>query len=147
MAGSLGCISSLGLGLSLARPLSKIIVIDGDGSLLMRTGSMAVNSYYRPKALLHILLDNRSHESTGGQFTVSGGVNYPLLAKAFGYPRSTEISGPGELKNEVAAWKDSGGLLFIHVPINTGSPENLGRPAVKPPEVARRFMTFLEAGK
>ncbi|MDR1902032.1 MAG: phosphonopyruvate decarboxylase, partial [Treponema sp.] len=76
MAGSLGCISSLGLGLSLARPDRRIIVLDGDGSLLMRTGSLAVNAWYRPAAMLHILLDNASHESTGGQFTVSPGVDW-----------------------------------------------------------------------
>jgi phosphonopyruvate decarboxylase len=147
MAGSLGCVSSLGLGLSLARPDKKIIVIDGDGSILMRTGSLAVNSFYKPAALLHVLLDNRCHETTGGQFTVSSGVDYPLLAKAFGYPRSIQVSGPEELREECAAWARSGGLLFIHAPIRIGSPENLARPVVKPPQVAARLRTFLGVKK
>lgn len=143
MVGSLGCVSSLGLGLSLARPDKKIIVIDGDGSILMRTGSLGVNSYYRPASLLHILLDNRCHETTGGQFTVSAGVDYPLLARAFGYPRSVTVSGPDELRKESAAWKREGGLLFIHAPIRTGSPEKLARPVIKPPEAALRLRAFL----
>ncbi|MDR0388995.1 MAG: phosphonopyruvate decarboxylase [Spirochaetaceae bacterium] len=143
MVGSLGCVSSLGLGLSLARPDKKIIVIDGDGSILMRTGSLGVNSYYKPASLLHVLLDNRCHETTGGQFTVSAGVNYPLLATAFGYPRSITVQSPEELKEESAAWKRDGGLLFIHAPIRTGSPEHLARPLVKPPQVASRLRSFL----
>jgi phosphonopyruvate decarboxylase len=147
LVGSLGCVSSVGLGLALAKPEAKIIVIDGDGSILMRTGALAVNSFYKPRALLHILLDNRAHESTGGQFTVSGGVDYPLLARAFGYPRALDISGPEELRRETAAWKERGGLLFIHVPIPIGAPDKLGRPAVKPPDVARRLKSFLEADK
>ena len=48
MVGSMGCISSLGLGLALARPDKKVIAIDGDGSLLMRMGSLATNAYYQP---------------------------------------------------------------------------------------------------
>jgi phosphonopyruvate decarboxylase len=143
MVGSLGCVSSLGLGLSLAQPDKKIIVLDGDGSILMRTGSLAVNSFYRPASLLHILFDNRCHETTGGQFTVSAGVDYPALAGAFGYPSSIGVSGPEELKTECAAWARSGGLRFIHAPIRAGSPEKLARPVVRPPEAASRLRTFL----
>ncbi|MDR1429901.1 MAG: phosphonopyruvate decarboxylase [Spirochaetaceae bacterium] len=143
MVGSLGCVSSLGLGISLALPQKKIIVIDGDGSILMRTGSLGVTAYYKPASLLHILLDNRAHETTGGQFTVSSGVDYPLLARAFGYPRSVRVSGPEELLKESAAWKREGGLLFIHAPIRMGSPEKLSRPVIKPPEAAGRLRAFL----
>src|SRR5690554_2448969 len=62
MVGSMGCISSLGLGLTLAKEDKKIIAIDGDGALLMRMGSLATNAAYGSKNLLHILLDNNVHD-------------------------------------------------------------------------------------
>ncbi|MDR2073485.1 MAG: phosphonopyruvate decarboxylase [Spirochaetaceae bacterium] len=145
MAGSLGCISSLGLGLALARPDRRIIVLDGDGSLLMRTGSLAVNAWYRPARMLHILFDNRAHESTGGQFTVSSGVNWPAAAWALGYPRVSRAGSPGALAEETESWNHSGGLRFVHVPIAMGVPENLGRPAIKPPEAAARLKAYLSS--
>ncbi|MDR1144137.1 MAG: phosphonopyruvate decarboxylase [Spirochaetaceae bacterium] len=143
MAGSLGCISSLALGLSLARPDKRIIALDGDGSLLMRTGSMAVNAWYKPASLLHVLFDNRAHESTGGQFTVSSGVDWPAAAKAFGYPSVSRAESPAALAESVQAWNRSGGLRFIYAPIRTGAPENLGRPKIKPAEVTERLRDFL----
>jgi phosphonopyruvate decarboxylase len=152
IAGSLGCVSSLGLGLSLARPDRKVIVLDGDGSVLMRAGSLGVNAWYlggrgKPQGgqggMLHILFDNRAHESTGGQFTVSGGIDYPLLARAFGYPGISKAASPGALARAAEAWVKTGGLRFIYAPIATGAPEKLGRPKVKPPEVAERFKQFI----
>lgn len=66
MVGSMGCVSSLALGLSLTRADKRVIAIDGDGALLMRMEALATNGYYSPANLLHILLDNESHDSTGG---------------------------------------------------------------------------------
>jgi phosphonopyruvate decarboxylase len=97
--------------------------------------------------MLHVLFDNQAHESTGGQFTVSSGVDFPLLAKAFGYPEVSIAADPASLKNEAASWFKSGGLKFIHVPIAMGTPGKLGRPKVKPPEVAERFMRFIQTQK
>jgi phosphonopyruvate decarboxylase len=143
LAGSLGCVSSLGLGLALARPDRRIIVLDGDGSLLIRAGSLAVNAWYGPASLLHVLLDNRAHESTGGQFTVSTGVDWPAAAKAFGYPAAGRAETPGALAEEISAWNREGGLRFVHVPIAMGAPENLGRPGIKPPAVTARLKEYL----
>ncbi|QQO09627.1 phosphonopyruvate decarboxylase [Breznakiella homolactica] len=143
MVGSLGCVSSLGLGVSLSRPDKPVIVLDGDGSLLMRAGSLGVNAWYKPRRMLHILFDNRVHESTGCQFTVSPGINYPMLAEAFGYPSVLQTTDPAALEQAVRLWSAEGGLRFIHVPIAAGAPENLGRPKITPREVAERFRKFI----
>jgi phosphonopyruvate decarboxylase len=145
MAGSLGCVSSLGLGLSLAKPDRSVVVLDGDGSLLMRMGSLAVTAFYKPKALFHVLFDNRCHESTGGQFTVSFIVDFPALALAAGFPSVISVYNPEELKSAAEEWSKQGGLVFAYCPVSLRSSKELARPSVKPPEVAVRFIDFLQS--
>ena len=147
MVGSLGCLSSYALGINLANPKCGVIAFDGDGSLLMRTGSMAVNAAYKPAKLLHILLDNSAHESTGGQFTVSGSVDWPAAARAFGYQKTVTVISSEEMKTAVAEWERSGGLVFVYVKIRTGAPKDLGRPKIKPYEVAQRLSSFIKERK
>lgn len=145
MVGSMGCISSLGLGLALARPDKKVIVIDGDGSALMRMGSFATNAYYQPRNLLHILLDNNAHDSTGGQATVSHIVDFAAFAASVSYPTSLKVNSLNELQETVKKWKQSGDLTFVHLQIAQGSPPELGRPTVKPYEVKERLLKFISA--
>jgi phosphonopyruvate decarboxylase len=143
MVGSMGCISPLGLGLALARPDKKVIVIDGDGSALMRMGSFATNAYYHPKNLLHILLDNNAHDSTGGQATVSHIVDFASMASTVSYPVSLQVNSLSELEDAITQWKSDHQLTFIHLKISQGSPPELGRPTVKPYEVKDRLIKFM----
>lgn len=143
MVGSMGCISSLALGLALARPDKKVIAIDGDGSALMRLGSFATNAYYQPGNLLHILLDNNAHDSTGGQATVSHIVDFATLASTVSYPVALQVNTLDELEEAVKEWKSNGQLTFAHLRISQGSPAELGRPTVKPFEVKERLMKFI----
>jgi len=143
MVGSLGCASSFALGISLSKPEKKIIVLDGDGAILMRMGALAVNAAYRPANLLHILFDNNAHESTGGQFTVSDSVDYPALARACGYRDVITAADVKSLSSAVSSAQSKGGLVFIYVPISQGAPDTLGRPKVKPIEVAKRFSALI----
>lgn len=145
MVGSLGCVSSLALGLAMSRPDKKIVEIDGDGSLLMRMGSMATNGYYQPENLLHVLLDNGAHESTGGQETVSSIVDFTALAKSQSYTYSTRVSNLNELEKVFHAWQQTPALTFVHCPIRTGVMPNLGRPTVTPAEVRQRLMQQLNS--
>ena len=143
MVGSMGCASSMGLGLAMARPEKKVIVIDGDGALLMRMGALPTNAYYRPDNLLHILLDNNTHDSTGGQATISHNVDFVENAASVGYPKAIYAHSAEELDELIKGWKESGGLTFIHLRIDKGSPEKLGRPTIKPYQVKDRLMKFI----
>lgn len=143
MVGSMGCVSSIGLGLALSRQDKKVIAIDGDGALLMRMGSLASNAYYRPRNLLHILLDNKRHDSTGGQDTVSGNVCFAEVARHAGYPKSIQLHTLEELADATASWRQSGGLTFLQLPISPGSKKNLGRPGRSPKEVKEQLIDFL----
>jgi thiamine pyrophosphate-dependent acetolactate synthase large subunit-like protein len=87
MVGSMGCASSMGLGVALSQPERRVVVLDGDGAALMRMGAMATVGYERPSNLVHILLDNEMHESTGGQSTVSHSVALATIAAGCGSRR------------------------------------------------------------
>jgi len=144
MVGSMGCVSSVGLGLALSRPEKRIIAIDGDGALLMRMGSLATNGYYKPKNLLHILLDNNSHDSTGGQETVSQNIDFSHIASHAGYNRSICTNSPERVGEIIEEWKKEPVLSFLHAKIKKGSKQNLGRPTVAPYHVKRRIMSFIK---
>jgi phosphonopyruvate decarboxylase len=141
MVGSMGCAASFGLGLALARPDKRIVVIDGDGAALMRLGAFTTLGTERPRNLLHVLLDNGIHESTGGQSTVSRNVDFCAVASACGYPRTLAASDPDELR-EYVDWR-APGLRFIHVPIRPGIRDALPRPTITPAEVAARLREYL----
>lgn len=143
MVGSMGCAASLALGIALARPRRRVVAIDGDGALLMRMGALATVGWERPPNLVHVLLDNGQHESTGGQATVSAGVDFCAIAAGAGYPSAAAIADPAALAAALADRKP--GPRFIHVPILPGVPEKLPRPTVTPPEVADRLAAFLAA--
>jgi len=144
MVGSMGCASSFGLGLALARPDLKIIVIDGDGAGLMRMGNFATIGTYASNNFIHILLDNEVHDSTGGQSTVSKNINFAMIAKACGY--SITLSGNKmELIDELFSLNKNEGPAFGHLKICSGTIENLPRPNVKPNEVLRRMMHHINS--
>ena len=143
MIGSMGCAASIGLGLARARPDRFFITVDGDGALLMRLGSLATIGWYRPRNLLHILLDNNSYESTGGQVTVSGIVDFAGTAASCGYQKAVHAHNLEELQQYLSAWKQDPRLTFIHLKIQQGTHENLGRPATLPPQMKERFMHAL----
>lgn len=146
MVGSMGCISSFGLGIALANKRKDIIAIDGDGSLLMRMGTLATNAYYSPENMLHIVLDNNSYDSTGGQLTVSQNVNFVEIAASAGYPISIYAHDVNELGEYINCWKKNKGLTFLYIKISKGSKEDLGRPGIKPFQVKERLMQFLREG-
>jgi len=143
MVGSMGCIGSLGLGLAIARRDKDIIAIDGDGALLMRMGSLATNASHPPSNMLHILLDNNAHESTGGQLTVSNNVDFVKVAASCSYEHSLYAHNLEELDKHVKEWKHHKGLTFIHIKIAQGTKDDLARPKIKPYEVKERLMRFL----
>ncbi|MGZ5049873.1 MAG: phosphonopyruvate decarboxylase [Methylobacter sp.] len=144
MVGSMGCVSSIALGIAIAKPDKKVIALDGDGALLMRMGNLATNAYCRPDNLLHVLLDNESHDSTGGQDTASGNMDWPAIASAAGYPVVIQAGGLAGFEQAVADWMQNPKLTFLHLSVAKGSISPLGRPTITPAQVARRLEAFLQ---
>lgn len=142
MVGSMGCAPSLGLGIALASE-KKVVVIDGDGALMMRMGNMATLGRFSRKNLVHVLLDNEVHDSTGGQSSGSENVRFAAIASACGYSHCFEVSDRAQFEKILST--EYNGTIFVHAKISAGSPENLGRPKTTPVEVAGRFKEFLKA--
>ncbi len=90
---SMGLASSMGLGIALSMPQHKVIVLDGDGSLLMNLGTLSTMARYKPGNLLHIVFDNESLLSVGGFPTATAtGTDLAGIARASGVPSVTEAS-------------------------------------------------------
>ena len=142
MVGSMGCASSFGLGLALARPDLLVVVLDGDGAALMRMGNLATLGAYHPPNLLHVLLDNEVHDSTGGQATVARDISFAAIAAACGYAEVLEGDDLSLL--DEALQRPSGiGPVFVHLKIAPGASVTPPRPGLAPPDVLRRLMTHI----
>ncbi len=140
--GSMGCAGAMGLGTALAvgRP---VVVVDGDGAALMKLGALATIGAYAPRNLVHLVLDNGTYDSTGGQMTVSPSVDFARVAVACGYANGFSCDDLDGFTDALQRALAGNGPHLIHMRIAPGSMEKLGRPTITPPEVARRFRAFL----
>ncbi|MEO6029637.1 MAG: phosphonopyruvate decarboxylase [Candidatus Binatia bacterium] len=145
MVGSLGCVSALALGLALARPDLRVVALDGDGALLMRLGALATNGTYAPPSLLHVLLNNACHESTGAQATVGDNVDFTALAAASGYAVARDVATVDELAARFDEWQQQPRPTFLQLRTRPGTAGPLVRPAIAPPEVKTRLLRHLAA--
>jgi len=140
MVGSMGCATSFGLGLALALPQRRIVVLDGDGAALMRMGNFATVGAYAGNNFRHLLLDNHMHESTGGQSTVSNSVSFAAVAGACGYREAHEALSMPALQ---AFMQGSIGPAFMQLHIRSGIAAELPRPDLNPPAVRQRLMRHI----
>jgi phosphonopyruvate decarboxylase len=140
--GSMGCASGMGLGVALATG-RRTVVLDGDGAALMKLGTLATVGAQQPAGLLHVLLDNGVHDSTGGQATASPGVDFPGVALACGYRAAWACDDAPGFDAALRAALATTGPVLVHARIRPGSMASLGRPTVAPHEVAQRFRAFL----
>ncbi len=141
LVGSMGSASAFGLGVALHCPGRPVTVIEGDGAVLMRMGNLATLGAYAPPELLHVVLDNEAHDSTGAQATVSRGVQLAAVARACGYAAVWSTDDPSALAAALRA--PAAGPRFVHCRIRLGAPEKLPRPKVTPAEVFDRLSRWL----
>jgi phosphonopyruvate decarboxylase len=141
--GGMGHASSIALGLAIEKQNKHIFCLDGDGALLMHMGALATIGKVSPKNLIHILLNNFSHDSVGGQPTGSENINFELLVKACGYQSYQKILKSETLVSLLSNIKEKKGPHFIEIFISPGSRKDLGRPNIKPIDNKINFMTNL----
>ena len=143
MVGSMGCASSISLGIAL-NSSKKILVLDGDGATLMQMGTLSTIGYYKPKNLHHIIFDNHCHDSTGGQPTVSKMVQFDEIAMSSGYESSETIKNEKELINYLNEIEEIKCPSLAIIKVRKGSREDLGRPTTTPYENKVSFMKLLQ---
>ncbi len=142
--GSMGHSSSIALGVALNKPEQRIWCIDGDGSVLMHMGSMAVIGSNKPKNLIHVVINNGAHETVGGMPTVAGSIDLVAVAKACGYPYAVKVENFEDLDRELKAVKRVSELSLIEVACSLGAREDLGRPTTTALENKQNFMDYLK---
>lgn len=131
MWGGMGLTHSIGLGVALARPDRNVVILDGDGSLLMGLGGLATIGVLKPDNLLHVVLDNAAWGNTGGQPThTAHGVRLDEVAAACTYPVTVRVDDQPALAKAVREYTAAPRCTMIVVPMAYGDPG----PAPRPPE-------------
>ena len=138
MIGSMGLASSIGLGVAIKNPKKQIFVFDGDGNILMNLGSLVTIGSLKPKNLIHIIFDNASHESTGGQPTNSKSIKIKKIAESANY-HVFETNNELKLRKILRRLKKNSGPIMIIVKIKTKKIVSQ-RITHKPIIIKKRFM-------
>ena len=141
MIGSMGLSSSIGLGLALKNPKKRFFIFDGDGNILMNLGSLVTIGATKPKNLVHIVFDNSSHESTGGQPTVSKKIQIDSIAKTLKY-KTYKVTTKNELENTLYKIKKIKGPILILIKISK-SKTTSKRVNINTIKIKQRFMKSL----
>lgn len=140
--GGMGHAASIALGVAIGQPKRRVVCLDGDGSLLMHLGGMPVIAKYKPQRFMHVLLNNASHESVGGQATSADQVDFGQLATSVGYANYAQAHDESSLQD---AWKslcNQDGPVLLEIKIKKGSRDDLGRPTTT---AEQNKLAFMEA--
>lgn len=138
--GSMGLASSIGLGLAIVRLTKKVVVIDGDASLLMNLGSIVTIGNKQPTNLLHVVLDNGAYASCSEEQSMSGTARLDALASNVGYRYVRVVDDQEDLKR--ATMESGQGPGFILAKIELGGRRDFHRP-LELAAIRNRFMLFL----
>ena len=143
MLGSMGLVTPLALGVALSRPEKKIIVIEGDGSVLLNLGALVMVGAEKPSNFWHIVLDNESYESTGGQPSLSNEVDISLLAEKTGYKNVKKFNNRNILSFEWKEFLKRKGPNFLLIKIGISISEEPPRVMLSPEEIKIRFRRII----
>ncbi len=144
MSGSMGMATPIALGLSLAleerNDNRKVIVIDGDGSLLMNFGELVTVFAQNPKNLIIALIDNEAYGSTGSQETYTSKINLSNIARSIGFKEVYYIDAKNNVEDiDMQEYINKKEPVFLHIKVNPG---NSDAPIIdlSPSEIKNRFM-------
>ena len=145
---AMGLASSIGLGLAMHLPEERVVVLDGDGSVLMNLGTLATMARYRPKNLTHIVFDNGSLLSTGGfdSHTTSGITDLAAIAKGAGLARVSAVDSVVDFGEAVIDAFNGNDLSVIVAKVAAVGPNHYGMD-LQLPENAFRFKRFIAGRK
>jgi thiamine pyrophosphate-dependent acetolactate synthase large subunit-like protein len=144
MIGSMGLASSIALGVALNTPNRRVVVLDGDGNVLMNLGSLALIGALQPPNLVHVVFDNEAYGSTGNQRTISGQVALEVIARSAGYKKVQRVDTAAALQTTAVEFLNEPGPTFLLIKIEPDKEErHIGRITHEPQQIAARFMTAI----
>jgi len=141
--GSMGHSSQIALGIALQKPDYRVICLDGDGAVLMHAGALAIVGQKSPSNFLHIVINNESHDSVGGQPTASPNVDYVGFAQSMGYRNALRATTATQVEAALDHLLDSEGPSLLEIKTRKGSRRDLGRPTITPLENRNELMRRL----
>jgi sulfopyruvate decarboxylase subunit beta len=141
---AMGLASSIGLGLAMHLPDERVIVLDGDGSVLMNLGTFATLARYRPRNLIQIVFDNGSLLSTGGfdSHTTAGITDIAAIARGAGIEHAEVVTGDVQFGEAFVAALERDDLSVIVAKVAAVGPEHYGMD-LQLPENAFRFKRWI----
>ena len=126
--GAMGAALMTGLGLALAQPKKRVLVVTGDGELLMSFGALSTIASLQPKNLAILCIDNELHGETGNQHTHTGGnLDLRAVAEGCGFDVAREVRSEAEIADESRALRQSNGPAFVVVKVSGGPPGSYKR--------------------
>ena len=135
MQGSMGHAASIGLGFAREHADKKVIVLDGDGALLMHLGILSSIGHYQPPNLFHLVLDNESYETTGDQDTTSKTTDFCAMALACGYREVECVENAADLEKALKAFAGKPGPNLLRIKINR-------LPTLNVPRISSRYTSI-----
>ena len=147
MLGSMGLLSSFGLGLALQSPDKRVYVLEGDGSALMSLGALALIASERPNNLIHIILDNEAYESTGSQPSISSKVDLAEIGKSCGYAHVVRVEDIESLEGVLLDNDTSPGPRLILVKVAIAPVKDIPRVSHTPMEIRDRLKSTVQSGR
>jgi len=143
--GAMGHTSSIAMGVAIEKKDRNVFCLDGDGSVLMHMGSLAINGLRKDlQNFKHIVINNGAHDSVGGQPTVGFEIDFPKIAESCGYTLVDTASEVDEIKSKLSKMINHKGRAFLELKVNKGAREDLGRPTKTPKENKKAFKQFLK---
>ena len=139
MIGSMGLTPAIGIGVALAKPTRTVVVLDGDGNVLMNMGTLATIAAHRPTNLLHIVFDNEVYGSTGNQATFSNRVPLDTVAQSSGYAVVNRVLEEPLIGPAVEQMLRAPGPGFLLVKVSTRV-TTVPRVAIEPGAMTKRFI-------
>ncbi len=145
VVGAMGGASAIACGIAGKNKARQVCVLDGDGAFLMQMGSVATIGVQKLSNLSHIVLDNESYESTGGQASISNRLSFMNIAKACQYVQAESVEEMNSLTGALSRLlQKTDGAKMLVIKVSTYSDPQLGRPEETPEQNARAFRnTFM----
>lgn len=144
--GAMGQGSSHGLGLALGCPSQQVVVLDGDGSLLMNLGTLVTIAATAPRNLWHFVCHNGLYE-VNGEYPIPGGreIDFCAMARAAGIPRTYRFDNIDEFRVRLSEVLGGQGPVFVNLAIEAGRPYPRDYPAIHSAESRERFRSALRS--